>query len=144
VENLQLWPTFPDKRLIKTYDALWESCRSIAPLQLLFLEIFNLIGTFWSYAISKQAKWNEKRTERALDLQSRACHVPCTPCSGVWSSRTHRCGPALDSGPSAWLFPCEPRPGTRRGHAAGLDGHAPMRRACRASLRMQTSRLAAS
>jgi hypothetical protein len=50
--------------LIKTYVALWESCRSIAPLQLSFLEIFNLVGTFWSYAISKQAKWNEKRPER--------------------------------------------------------------------------------
>jgi hypothetical protein len=63
VEKLQLRPTFPDKPSIKTYVALWKSCRSIAPLQLSFLENFNLVGTFWSYAILKQAKWNEKRPE---------------------------------------------------------------------------------
>jgi hypothetical protein len=58
VEKLQLRSTFPDKPLIKTYVALWESCRFIAPLQLLFLENFDLVVTFGRYAISKQGKWN--------------------------------------------------------------------------------------
>jgi hypothetical protein len=64
----------------------------MSPLQLCFLEIFNLVGTFWSYTISKQAKWNEKRSEHALDFQSRAGHVPCTPCSGVRTPRRIRGG----------------------------------------------------
>jgi hypothetical protein len=59
VENLQLRPTFPDKPLIKTYVALWESCRSIAPLQLLFLEIFKFVDNFWTFAISKRLKRNK-------------------------------------------------------------------------------------
>jgi hypothetical protein len=59
VENLQLRPTFPGKPLIKTYDALWESCRSIAHLQLLFLEIFKFVDNFWSFAISKRLKRNK-------------------------------------------------------------------------------------
>jgi hypothetical protein len=91
VEKLQLRPTFPDKPLIKTYVALWESCRSIAPLQLSFLEIFNLVGTFWSYAISKQAKWNKKRPERRRRrTASRACeplrHASTPPFPGVRTS----------------------------------------------------------
>jgi hypothetical protein len=53
VEKLQLRPTFPYKPLIKTYVTLWESCRSIAPLRLLFLEIFHLVGNFRSYGILK-------------------------------------------------------------------------------------------
>jgi hypothetical protein len=64
VEKLQLRPTFPDKPLIKTYVALWESCRSIAPLQLLYLENFDLVVTFGSYAISKQGKWNRAGSRR--------------------------------------------------------------------------------
>jgi hypothetical protein len=64
MEKLQLRPTFPDKPLIKTYDALWESCRSIAPLQLLFLENFDLLVNFGSYAISKQGKWNRAGSRR--------------------------------------------------------------------------------
>jgi hypothetical protein len=60
VEKLQLRPTFPDKPLTKTYVALWENCRSIATLQLLFLEIFDLVDIFGSYAISKMLEWNQK------------------------------------------------------------------------------------
>jgi hypothetical protein len=57
--------------LIKTYDTLCESCRSIAPLQLLFLEFFKLVGTFWSFAILKRLKqnrtwdgWRRRRAQR--------------------------------------------------------------------------------
>jgi hypothetical protein len=55
---------FPDKRLIKTYDALWGRCRSIAPLQLLSLEIFNLIATLGSYVFLNLRKWNKIGTRR--------------------------------------------------------------------------------
>jgi hypothetical protein len=69
-EFCQLRPTFPDKPLIKTYIALWESCRSIAPLQLCFLEIFEFVDDFWSFAISKRPKrnktWAGRRRHRAL------------------------------------------------------------------------------
>jgi hypothetical protein len=63
VEKLQLRRDFPTNPLIKTYDALWESCRSIGPLQLLFLEIFKLVDTFWSFVISKAGSrnWNGRR-----------------------------------------------------------------------------------
>jgi hypothetical protein len=88
VEKLQLWPTFPGKRLIKIYVALWESCRSIAPLQLLFLEIFHLVGNFRSYEISKSVSRNKNRrvvtlldpstrwTFRAAPAMCRARPVP--------------------------------------------------------------------
>jgi hypothetical protein len=56
-EFCQLRPTFPDKPLIETYVALWESCRSIAPLQLLSLEIFDLVVTFGGCAILKTGTW---------------------------------------------------------------------------------------
>jgi hypothetical protein len=36
----------------------------MAPLQLCFWEIFNLVGTFWSFAISKQGKWNRAGSRR--------------------------------------------------------------------------------
>jgi hypothetical protein len=52
-EFCQLRPTFPDKPLLKHHVALCESCRFIAPLQLLFLEIFKFVGTFWGFAILK-------------------------------------------------------------------------------------------
>jgi hypothetical protein len=48
VEKLHLLHVFPVDLLIKAYVTLCESCRSIAPLQLLFLENFNLFGTFWN------------------------------------------------------------------------------------------------
>jgi hypothetical protein len=57
-EFCQLRPTFPDKPLLKHHVALCESCRTIAPLQLLFSEIFKLDDTFSSFAISKGLKRN--------------------------------------------------------------------------------------
>jgi hypothetical protein len=54
--KLQLQHDFPTNLLIKTYVALWESCRCIVPLQLLFLEIFKLHSKFLSYAILKTGK----------------------------------------------------------------------------------------
>jgi hypothetical protein len=66
MEKLQLQDDFPTNLLIKTYDALCESCRSIAPLQLLFLEIFEYIDTLWSFVISKTGSrnWNGQRCRR--------------------------------------------------------------------------------
>jgi hypothetical protein len=52
-EFCQLRPTFPDKPLLKHHVALCESCRFIAPVQLLFLEIFKFVGTFKSFVILK-------------------------------------------------------------------------------------------
>jgi hypothetical protein len=72
MDNLQLRPTFPDKRLIKTYDALWESCRSIAPLQLLFLEIFKFVDNFWSFVISKAGPRNKNGRRRRAAAPARA------------------------------------------------------------------------
>jgi hypothetical protein len=57
-EFCQLRPTFPDKPLLKHYVALWESGSAIPPLQLLFLEIFELVVTFGSYAILNMGCWN--------------------------------------------------------------------------------------
>jgi hypothetical protein len=59
--------------LIKTYISLWESCRSIAPLQLLVLEIFEYVDTFWSFIISKTGSrnWNGRR-RRELSARARA------------------------------------------------------------------------
>jgi hypothetical protein len=64
VEKLSLQHIFPTNLLIKTYVALCESCRSIAPLQLLFLEIFKFVDNFWSFAISKRLKRNRTRDGR--------------------------------------------------------------------------------
>jgi hypothetical protein len=66
VEKLQLRRDFPTNPLIKTYDALWESCRSIAPLQLLILEFFKLVDTFSSFVILKTGSrnWNGRRRRR--------------------------------------------------------------------------------
>jgi hypothetical protein len=108
VENLQLRPTFPDKRLIKTYDALWESCRSIAPLQLLCLEIFNLIATLGSYVFLNLRKWNKTGTRRRHHLalaraRPRPAAWPRGARGGVrrTDAGVHRCGPgaAVDHPP---------------------------------------------
>jgi hypothetical protein len=103
VEKLQLWPMFPGKRLIKTYDGLWESCRSIAPLQLCFLEIFDLVVTFGSYAISKQGKWKRAGPVSALSRRPRATashatrHPRVPPAYGRFGASAvdlTRCGPS--------------------------------------------------
>jgi hypothetical protein len=74
-EFCQLRPTFPDKPLIKTYVALWECCRSVALIQLLFLENFDLVDIFGSYAISKMLKWNREwggQRSRCAQVRTRA------------------------------------------------------------------------
>jgi hypothetical protein len=97
VEKLQLRPTFPDKPLIKIYVALWESCRSIAPLQLLFLEIFKYVDIFKNYAILKTGTWSgsmrRHRPARARAIcqrRSHAAHARCTDASTppLWTTRT--------------------------------------------------------
>jgi hypothetical protein len=101
--------TFPDKPLIKTYVALWESCRSIAPLQLLFSEIFKFVDTFWSFVISKTKSWNwfESPTslcrtpERRARTPDSVGHVSSSRCSGVRVPWRCRCGPAQHRGYSA-------------------------------------------
>jgi hypothetical protein len=119
VENLQLRPTFPDKPLIKTYVALCESCRFIAPLQLLFLEIFELNSKFLSYAISKMLKWNKKggtRRRRRAPCVVRALR-PRRP-RGVLAMlrrtdpRGLRCGPRASHEASTGSKAATPCPGT--------------------------------
>jgi hypothetical protein len=99
VEKLQLRPTFPGKPLIKTYVAPWESCRSIAPLQLLFLEIFKYVDIFKSYAILKTGTWSGSVRRRRpagaraiCQRRSRAAHARrrCTDASTptLWTMRT--------------------------------------------------------
>jgi hypothetical protein len=83
VEKLQLRPTFPGKPLIKTNIALWESCRSIVPLQLLFLEIFKCVDIFKSYTILKLGKWNEnvhRRRRHPPGARSPPALVTCRSC----------------------------------------------------------------
>jgi hypothetical protein len=106
--KLQLRSTFPGKPLIKTYVSLWQSCRSTTPLQLLFLENFDLVDTFRSYAISKQGKWNRARpvSRRRCALapaarDSTACHASSAHSSGVRTLRRLRYGPSLCLVPSA-------------------------------------------
>jgi hypothetical protein len=96
VENLQLRSAFLGKPLIKTYVALRESCRSIAPLQLCFWEIFHLVDDFWSFAISKRAKRNKiELGDVVLALQS-ATRVPAA--SATWRGRVAPAyGPVGDS-----------------------------------------------
>jgi hypothetical protein len=69
---------------------LWESCRSIAPLQLLFLEIFKFVDNFWSFVISKAGPRNKNERWRRAAEPARACarprhrvHVATKPWSGV-------------------------------------------------------------
>jgi hypothetical protein len=56
LEILKVQQVFPKNLFIKTYVSLCESCRAIVPLQLLFLEIFKLVVTFWSLAFSNMGK----------------------------------------------------------------------------------------
>jgi hypothetical protein len=139
VGKLQLWPTFPGKRLIKTYATLWKSCRSIAPLQLSYLEIFNLVGTFWSYAISKQAKWNENGRSADVAALRRARVSPCATrpphLSPAYGLRCLHCGPPYPVGPSVTLTPAyaAPRQRVAPGEASTREPAARPTPACRAS-----------
>jgi hypothetical protein len=58
-EILNVQRVFPTNLSRQTYVALCESCRSIAPLQLLYLEIFHLVGYLWSYGILKTVSRND-------------------------------------------------------------------------------------
>jgi hypothetical protein len=143
VEKLQLRPTFPDKPLIKTYVALWESCRSIAPLQLLFLEIFKCVDIFKSYTILKLGKWNENVHRRRRNppgahslpapVTCRSYRRRCTVAPGFsqWTCAHPRRLHTLSAHYTA--FTKKPRRG--RGHA--LRAQLPARPA-----RMQPSQLA--
>jgi hypothetical protein len=89
VEKLQLRRDFPTNLLIKTYVSLWKSCRSIAPLQLLFLEIFKFYSKILRFAFSKGAAPN-KNEHPCVGLafwrhgrRSRARHVSPAYPSGV-------------------------------------------------------------
>jgi hypothetical protein len=72
VGKLQLRYDYPTNPVIKTYDTLCESCRSIAPLQLLFLENFEFVVTFRSSAISNQVTRNRYRCWRRRRRAKRA------------------------------------------------------------------------
>jgi hypothetical protein len=143
VEKLQLWPTFPDKPLIKTYVALWESCRSIAPLQLLFLEIFKCVNIFKSYTILKLGKWNENVHRRRRHLPGarsppapitcRSCRRWCTVASGF--SQCTRAHPRPLRTLSAPYTAFTKKPHRDRGHA-------PRARLPTRPARMQPSQLA--
>jgi hypothetical protein len=79
-EFCQLRPTFPDKPLIKAYVALWESCTSIAPLQLLSLEFFKCVDIFGSYTILNDGCWNRNGCQRRrCDVQSARTSEPFHP-----------------------------------------------------------------
>jgi hypothetical protein len=121
MEKLQLRPTFPDKPLIKTYVALCESCRSIAPLQLLFLEIFKLVVTFLSFAFAKMLKWNKRRAADAVAAPRASCarygragHVASARPSSVRKPRHLRGGPRTVVGFPPRLSPSTPRLGRGR------------------------------
>jgi hypothetical protein len=139
VENLQLRLAFLGKPLIKTYVTLRESCRSTAPLQLCFWEIFHLVDNFWSFAISKRAKRIKNRAgrrrpralERAGVLDASAtCRSRDAPAYG--RPRRLRGRPRTRCGPSAHLYPVRRAPtGGRAGQGAtrrapGHAAHAPL------------------
>jgi hypothetical protein len=135
VEKLQLRPTFPGKPLIKTYVALWESCRSIVSLQLSFLEIFDLVVTFASYAILKPGKWNKTRPGDVVTAlwctrvrSSCVGHVAGSHCSGVRTHGSLRCGPARASTAPRLPPRYAPRPGRREVWPRAQRRHAPRAR----------------
>jgi hypothetical protein len=104
-EFCQLRPTFPDKPLIKTYVALWESCSPIVALQLSFLEIFKLSTRKVSSTFLKTRKPNKmgagRWRHRALASCARAstaCHASPFAPSGVRTPRLIRAGPRRPGG----------------------------------------------
>jgi hypothetical protein len=136
MEKLQLRPTFPGKPLIKTCVALRESCRSIAPLQLLFLKIFKLVVTFSSFAFVKMLKWNKRGAANAVAAPRASCarcgragHVASAHPFGVRKPRHLRGGPRTVVGSPPRLFPPYTAPRLRP-HRTGAtrpcaDAHTP-------------------
>jgi hypothetical protein len=102
--------------LIKTYDTLCESCRSIAPLQLLVLETFHLVDNYGSYAFFrgvKDLKTGSSDVHTAPEREcapTPSCHALSRASTGVRRSWKCRCGPARRRGPSASPSPCAPCP----------------------------------
>jgi hypothetical protein len=133
VEKLQLQHDFPTNLLIKTYDTLCESCRSIAPLQLLFLENFNLVATFWSITFLNRAKPNQRSAtapsrSRAPERGAvRVGHMPRTRWSGAQASRVRLPRPRTRPGDSARPARRTPRLGTSPRLGSGPPGHVPPR-----------------
>jgi hypothetical protein len=133
VENLQLRSTFPGKRLIKTYDTLRESCRSTAPLQLCFWEIFHLVDAFWSFAISKRPKRIKLELGAGVAALQNRAGTPARSATRrsarapVYGSRGNSVvDPRPSRGASVRLWTVRRAQGRgRRGLAAGPSGHAP-------------------
>jgi hypothetical protein len=84
--------------LIKTYSALCESRRSIAPLQLLFLEIFKFYSKLLSSANCYTVKLNGtcaghwRHRARTRVQSTHAAHVSRAPRSGVRTCCHLHCG----------------------------------------------------
>jgi hypothetical protein len=133
VEKLQLRRDFPPNPLIKTYVSLWGSCRSIAPLQLLFLEIFKFYSRILRFAFLKGAKPNESEhpctgsRSRAMGAAvaratRRRPHPPAYGCTGVSVVDLPVPRPLRIIPPRY-----EPRPGAHLCPAVGPADHAPAR-----------------
>jgi hypothetical protein len=125
----------PRQTVDKTYVALWESCRSIAPLQLLFLEIFKFVDNFWSFAISKRHKRNrtgDGRRRRSSQAASRARlrfgfathRIECPPAYGCPGTSVVNLCPLV--GPSVRLTRAP-----RLCAGSRCPGHAPVRMCAR-------------
>jgi hypothetical protein len=85
---LEFQRVFSTNQLIKTYVTLCESCRSIAPLQLLFLDIFKYDDTFWSFIILKTESRN-KIGSGDIDVALARAHVRVVV--STWHLSRSRC-----------------------------------------------------
>jgi hypothetical protein len=94
--------------LIQTYVAFCKSCWSIAPLQLLVLEIFEYVDTFLRYAISKVAtailNRSRHRHSRVPVLQSTTPSCRPRAVQAQLQRMVARCGPKRGLGGSAHLL----------------------------------------
>jgi hypothetical protein len=119
--------------LIKTYDTLRESCRSTAPLQLCFWEIFHLVDAFWSFAISKRPKRIKLELGAGVAALQNRAGTPARSATRrsarapVYGSRGNSVvDPRPSRGASVRLWTVRRAQGRgRRGLAAGPSGHAP-------------------
>jgi hypothetical protein len=128
-EFCQLRPTFPDTPLLKHHVAHWESCRSIAPLQLLVLEIFKCVDTFTGFIVLKTGAWNgymHRRRSRPPGAPARD-HVLRTPALVYGRTWVSAVDPPMLR-PLRILPPCyEPHPGVHLRLAEGPADHASVR-----------------
>jgi hypothetical protein len=101
---LEFQRVFSTNPLIKTYVTLCQSCRSIAPLQILFLDIFEYDDTFWSFIISKRESRN-KIGSGDIDAAPARAHV--RDVASTWQL----CAvPRSTPDPLPHRFHCKPRP----------------------------------